>query len=84
MAKKSLLKTDLLQDLRHIIDEGRTQVAVQVNSALILVYWQVGKRIRADILQNQRAEYGKEVIVSLATLLHIFNQGLCFRVKRSG
>ena len=66
MAKKSPIKTDLLQDLRHIIDAGRTRVAVQVNSTLILVYWQVGKRIRADILQNQRAEYGKEVIVSLA------------------
>ncbi len=80
MAKKSPLKTDLLQDLRHIIDAGRTRVAVQVNSTLILVYWQVGKRIREDILQNQRAEYGKEVIVALAADL-VRSYGKSFQAR---
>jgi phosphoribosylformimino-5-aminoimidazole carboxamide ribonucleotide (ProFAR) isomerase len=34
-----------------------------------LLYWQVGKRIQAEVLQGQRAEYGKQVIVALSQRL---------------
>lgn len=29
---------------------------------MTLVYWQIGRRINEDILNNQRAEYGKQII----------------------
>ncbi len=32
------------------------------NSTLTLLFWQVGKRINEDVLQNQRASYGKQII----------------------
>lgn len=32
---------------------------------MTMVYWYVGKRINEEVLQNERAEYGKQVIVSV-------------------
>jgi hypothetical protein len=29
------------------------------------MYWQIGKRINIEILDNQRAEYGKLIIASV-------------------
>ena len=45
----------LFRDLRALIIEARQDVARQVNSALVLLYWRVGKRIRQDILKEKRA-----------------------------
>jgi hypothetical protein len=60
------LSTTLLVDLRQIIDRCKAQVVVAVNSTLTLTYWHVGQRINADVLQGARAEYGKQVVTSLA------------------
>lgn len=56
----------LLKDLRELIAEARQDVAQQVNSALVLLYWRVGKRIRQDILQEKRAEYGEQIVATLS------------------
>ncbi|HBA85317.1 MAG TPA: hypothetical protein DCZ95_14615 [Verrucomicrobia bacterium] len=40
------LPPSLLSDLRGLIQEARQDVARQVNSALVMMYWQVGKKIR--------------------------------------
>lgn len=60
---------NLIADIKHIIEQSRQNVAVVVNSTITLMYWQIGKRINEDILQNQRAEYGKEVVLSLSKQL---------------
>lgn len=59
----------LLEDLRRMIEETRQGVAATVNAALTLLYWRVGKRISEEILKGDRAEYGKEIVVSLARQL---------------
>lgn len=56
----------LLADIRQLIASARVRVAQAVNSELSLLYWQVGQRIRSEVLQGERAEYGKQVIESLA------------------
>jgi hypothetical protein len=67
---KSLQTSDsLFQDLRSLIIEARQDVARQVNSALVLLYWRVGKRIRQDILKEKRAEYSEEIVPTLSTQL---------------
>ena len=48
----------LIADLRKLIDESRQAVAQTVNTALVWLYWNIGKRIREDILKQKRAEYG--------------------------
>ncbi len=67
----NLQNTDrnLLQELAKIIEQGKKQVAVQVNSTLTLTYWNIGKRINDNILQNKRADYGKQTINTVASHL---------------
>ncbi len=59
----------LLTEVRELILSTRQTVARGVNTALVLLYWKIGERIRRDILSEQRAEYGQEIVVSLARQL---------------
>jgi len=59
----------LLKDLRELIAEARQDVARQVNSALVLLYWRIGQRIRQDILLEKRAEYGEQIVYAVGTQL---------------
>jgi len=59
----------LLEDLRALILQTREGLARSVNSALVLLYWQMGYRIRIDILKHKRATYGEQVISTLANSL---------------
>ena len=59
----------MFKDLSLIIEQGIKQVAIQVNSTLTLTYWEIGKRINIDVLQNQRAEYGKQIVATVAAQL---------------
>ncbi|MEW6290452.1 MAG: PDDEXK nuclease domain-containing protein [Thermodesulfobacteriota bacterium] len=70
-AKKSPARGDdaLLHDLRGLIEETRATVATTVNAALTMLYWRVGKRINEEILKDERAEYGKEILPTLSAKL---------------
>ena len=59
----------LLADVRALIEAAREQTARAVNSALVGLYWHIGTRIRQDILQEKRAEYGEQIVDSLSTQL---------------
>ncbi len=56
----------LLADLRSLIEESRRAVTVAVNAGLTMLYWHIGKRIQKEILKNERAEYGKEILATLS------------------
>lgn len=60
---------ELLPALRELILTTRQSVARGVNAALVQLYWQIGHRIHTEILASQRAEYGKQVLVSLGQYL---------------
>ena len=53
----------------HIIDGARGRMATYANTEVCLTNWYVGKRIKEDVLYNQRAEYGKQVVINLAIKL---------------
>ncbi|MBN8441070.1 MAG: DUF1016 family protein [Thauera sp.] len=59
----------LLGEIRQLIHGARQRAASAVNSELTLLYWRVGQRIHSEILVGDRAEYGKEVVASLAVSL---------------
>lgn len=59
----------LFGDVAGLIEAARTHAAVQVNSALVLLYWSIGRRVREDVLGCERAEYGQEVVKRLAERL---------------
>jgi hypothetical protein len=52
----------LLGDIRRLIEDARTAVAVTVNAGLTMLYWRIGK----EILQGGRAEYGEEIVSTVS------------------
>ena len=70
----------LLADLREMILSARQTVAQGVNSALVLLYWKIGQRIRTDILKEKRAGYGEKILHTLsAKLTTEFGEGFSER-----
>ncbi|MBL0294805.1 MAG: DUF1016 family protein [Saprospiraceae bacterium] len=68
-SKKSVVQTELVTELSLLIEQSQQQVVAHANSTLTLLFWQVGKRINEDILQNKRADYGKQIVSTLSTQL---------------
>ena len=59
----------LIQDLRQIIEQARGQVAATANYTQTMMYWHIGERINREVLGNQRAEYGKQIVAQVARQL---------------
>jgi hypothetical protein len=59
----------LLGDIRALIQAAREQTARAVNSALVGLYWHIGRRVREDVLREKRAEYGQAIIATLSRRL---------------
>ncbi|MDQ0477524.1 YhcG family protein [Chryseobacterium sp. MDT2-18] len=61
---------NFVSDIQHILELARQKSYSAINSAMVEAYWFVGKRI-VEEEQNgeERAEYGKFVVKSLATEL---------------
>ncbi len=77
---KAITSKDLLKDLRELIEAARQDVARQVNSTLVLLYWRTGKRIHSDILKEKRAGYGEQILPTLsAELMKEFGPGFTAR-----
>jgi len=62
---------NLIGDIRSLIETARHNVAVTVNAGLTILYWQIGSRIRQNILKEKRAEYGREIVVTLSRRLAV-------------
>jgi len=57
---------DLLNELIAIIEKTKKQVVSFANSSLTVMFWHVGNRILSHNLQYKRAEYGKQIVVTLS------------------
>jgi len=55
----------LLRDVCTLVEKSRYCLAQAVNSELVLLYWQIGRRIWEEILTEDRADYGKRVVEAL-------------------
>lgn len=61
--------SNLLGDLRLIINSAKTRVASAANTELTMMYWHIGRRVNVEILGNERAEYGKKIVATLSRQL---------------
>ena len=59
----------LLSELSQLIEQSRQQLVSQANSMLTMLFWHVGKRINENILQNKRADYGKQIVSTVSAKL---------------
>ena len=69
VTQKGLVPTELIDDLRQIIDSARSHVAATANYELTAMYWNIGNRINSEVLGNERAEYGKQIVAQVARQL---------------
>jgi len=73
MSKKPVtqdaLPTELLNDIRTLIEQTRQQTASVVNAGLTLMYWRIGQRIHAEVLGGERATYGEQIVATLSRQL---------------
>ena len=64
----------LFEQIKNLIEQTKNNVAIAVNSSLTMMYWHIGKLINDEVLQNKRAEYGKEIVVTLSRQLQDNNK----------
>lgn len=56
---------DVYNRIVVLIENAKRDVAIKVNNEMTLLYWNIGKDITENVLNNQKAEYGKSVIKKL-------------------
>jgi len=80
MNSPDLIGETLLGDIRTLIEDARRRVAQTANCTLTLLHWKLGERIRRELLQGQRAQYGEEILPTLsATLVPEYGKGFSAR-----
>ena len=45
----------LILELGELIEDAQREVAVTANAALTTLYWEVGRRVRIEVLEGRRA-----------------------------
>lgn len=65
----TVIEIDLIKAVSQFAEQSRTQLTAQNNTALILLFWQIGSRINQTIIQNKRAGYEKQIVNKLAAHL---------------
>lgn len=61
--------TAFIENISQLIRSSKQRMATAVNAELTLLYWHIGNRINQYILQGERAEYGQEIVRTLADKL---------------
>lgn len=62
-------ESTLVKDILQLIANARIRVAAVASAGIAILYWHIGERINREVLGNQRAEYGKQIVSTLATQL---------------
>ena len=60
-------RLDLSEELSTLIEQTRHAIYANANKATVFLFWDIGRRISNDILQNKRAGYGKQIVSAIAT-----------------
>ncbi|MBR1675753.1 MAG: hypothetical protein IJ706_00380 [Clostridia bacterium] len=65
-----IIDNKIIEQIKSLLENARQKVAAEVNSTLIMTYWQIGKIIMEDEQQHEsRAEYGKQTLKTLSKVL---------------
>lgn len=60
-------KTKMIEEIKSVIEKSRNKITYEVNSNMILAYWNVGRIIVENEQKgNIKAEYGKKLIKELS------------------
>ena len=59
----------LFSDISLMIEQSRRAIHAYASSATVMLFWEIGRRINTDVLENRRADYGKQIVSRVATQL---------------
>jgi len=59
----------LFDKISNLIEQSKRAIYIHANATTIRMYWEIGRYINEDILENKRADYGKKIVSHLATQL---------------
>jgi predicted nuclease of restriction endonuclease-like (RecB) superfamily len=68
---KEIQPKKLFVSIKELIEQSKQEVAVAVNATMTALYWKVGQYINDDVLKNNRAEYGKQIVQTLSAQLEV-------------
>lgn len=57
---------ELLIELISLVESTQKEVVSYANSSLTTLFWKIGNTIKSGILKHQRADYGKEIVVTVS------------------
>ena len=66
---RDIASEDTYKAVRWYVVDAQKQVTVAVNSAMVIAYWNIGKQIYEACGENERAEYGKQLLKYLSDKL---------------
>ena len=68
--KSIVIADDLFSQISHLIKSARNNVVTQINTTLLMTYWNIGRLIVEDEQKNElRAEYGQKILIGLSKRL---------------
>jgi hypothetical protein len=74
--EEPVTSSDLVERVSSLIDQARESIASYANATLTMTYWQVGSMIDAEVLNEERAEYGAQILATLSReLVERFGRG---------
>lgn len=62
-------ENSLINELKCLVLAAKQQAQLQVNAQMTLLYWQLGEKLQIHVLNNQRADYAKQIVKQVAQQL---------------
>ena len=59
----------IFSDISTMIYDAKNEVMLRVNTSVITLYWNIGKKLSEEVLQGKKPEYGKNIIGDLSERL---------------
>ena len=69
MSEKDFSVDSLFTDIRSLVQSARRQAVQAINVSMVALYWQIGERIKREVLGDKRAAYGKKIVATLSQQL---------------
>ena len=60
---------NIFDKITTLIERARQKVAITINQEMVILYWNIGKTIKEEIIKSDRAEYGGQIVQSLTAQL---------------
>lgn len=67
----NIINASLFNTVKDLIQASKQHIAISVNAEMSMLYWKIGTVIRQEILKQERAEYGKQILATLSRELTV-------------